>query len=113
MHQKYVKNASEMRQNGSSSVGKRGTFQNASKRSQNRSSFIGKRGTPLGENTFWTIPKNLNQARKSGKKKKTININVLWAGQCPGQTGTVPGTNWTPPWDKLGPVPGTNRPFSV
>ena len=24
-----------------------------------------------------------------------------------------PGTNGTPPWDKLGPVPGTNRPFSV
>ena len=34
-------------------------------------------------------------------------------GRCPGQTGTVSGTNGTPPWDKLGPVPGTNRLFSV
>ena len=41
-------------------------------------------------------------------------------GRCSGQTGTVPGTNGTRPWDKLGPVPGTNRdpslghrPFSI
>ena len=26
---------------------------------------------------------------------------------------TVPGTNGTPPWDKMGPVPGTNWPLSV
>ena len=45
-------------------------------------------------------------------RKKPININI-WAGQSPGQTGTVPGTNGTPPRDKTGPVPGTNRPFSL
>ena len=46
-------------------------------------------------------------------RRKPININILG--------GTVSGTNGTPslgqtgprPWDKLGPVPGTNRPFSV
>ena len=30
-----------------------------------------------------------------------------------GQTGAVPGTNGPPPRDKMGPVPGINRPFSV
>ena len=34
-------------------------------------------------------------------------------GRCPGQAGTVPGTNGTRPWDKLAPVPGTNCPFSA
>ena len=46
-------------------------------------------------------------------KKKPIDINILG--------GTVSGTNGTPslgqtgphPWDKLGPVPGTNRPSCV
>ena len=32
---------------------------------------------------------------------------------CLGQTGTVPGTNRTCPWDKWGPVPGADRPFCV
>ena len=45
-------------------------------------------------------------------KKKPININIF-GGMVSGQTGTVPGTNATPPRDKMGPVPGTNRPFSV
>ena len=34
-------------------------------------------------------------------KKKKINMNILG--------GTVFGTNGTSPWDKPGPVPGTNR----
>ena len=42
--QECARNASKMRQNGSCFI--RGTFKNASKM----------RGTPLGENTFWTIP---------------------------------------------------------
>ena len=53
MRQKYVKNASEMRQNGSCFIGKRGT----SKMRQKSVNIASKmRGTPLGEKTFWTIP---------------------------------------------------------
>ena len=48
-----------------------------------------------------------------GQEKKPININIFG--------GTVSGTNRNRPWDKwdpsprdkMGPVPGTNRPFSV
>ena len=46
----------------------------------------------------------LRPPQPSGKKKP-INIDILG--------GTVFGTNGDPSWDKLGPVPGTNRPFSV
>ena len=38
-------------------------------------------------------------------REKPININILGR--------MVSGTNGTPPWDKLGPVPGPNRPFPV
>ena len=49
-----------------------------------------------------------------GQRKKPININIVGgAGRCLGQIGTVPGTNGTLSRDKLGPVPGTNRPSSV
>ena len=54
-----TKNASEMRQNGPCFIGKRGTFQNASEMRQISVKNASKmRGTPLGENTFWTIPTN-------------------------------------------------------
>ena len=52
-------------------------------------------------------------ARFPSGKKKTNKHKHFGQGRCPGQIGTVPGTNGTPPRDKLGPVPGTNRPFSV
>ena len=53
MRQKCVRNASKMRQNGSCFIGKRGT----SKMRQKSVKIASKmRGTPLGENTFWTIP---------------------------------------------------------
>ena len=45
------KNASEIRQKCVKIIGKRGTFQDASKMC----------GTPLGENTFWTIPKHIQE----------------------------------------------------
>ena len=35
-----------------------------------------------------------------GQEKKPININILG--------GTVSGTNRNRPWDKTGPLPGTN-----
>ena len=71
MRQKCVKNASEMRQNGSCFIGKRGT----SKMRQKSVKIASKmRGTPLGENTFWTIPKKgggnrffIENARKGGR----------------------------------------------
>ena len=47
-------NASEMRQNGSCFIGKRGTSKMREKSVKIASKI---RGTPLGENTFWTIPK--------------------------------------------------------
>ena len=54
--QECVRNASEMRPNGSCFIGKRGRFQNASKMRQKCVKDVSKmRGTPLGENTFWTI----------------------------------------------------------
>ena len=57
MRQKCVRNASKMRQNGSCFIGKRGTFQNAADMRQNCVKNASKmRGTPLGEDTFWTIP---------------------------------------------------------
>ena len=57
MRQKCVRNASKMRQNGSCFIGKRGTLQNVSEMRQNCVKNASKmRGTPLGENTFWTIP---------------------------------------------------------
>ena len=59
MRQKCVRHASEMRQNGSCFIGKRGTFQNASEMRQNCVKNASEmRGTPLGENTFRTIPSN-------------------------------------------------------
>ena len=42
---------------------------------------------------------------KKGSAKTPINIDILG--------GTVSGTNGTPHWDTLEPVPATNRPFSV
>ena len=53
------KNASEMRQNVSCFIGKRGTFPKASKVSLRCVKNVSEmRGTPLGENTFWTVPTN-------------------------------------------------------
>ena len=59
MRQKCVKN-----------LGKIGTFQNASK----------VRGTPLGENTFWTIPipGDFEGARSSQKYDKQLSGNHFW-----------------------------------
>ena len=64
MRQKCVRNASKW-------VffhwGKRGTFQNASEMRQKCVKNASKmRRTPLGENTFWTIPIEM---RKSGKRE--------------------------------------------
>ena len=57
MRQKCIRHASKMRQNVSCFIGKRGTFQIVSKMSQKCIKLASKmRGTPLGENTFWTIP---------------------------------------------------------
>ena len=49
MRQKCVKNASEMRQNGSCFIGKRGTSKMRQNCIKNESKM---RRTPLGENTF-------------------------------------------------------------
>ena len=43
--------------------------------------------------------------------KKGSETLTFLTGQCPGQTGTFPGTNGPRPRDKPGPVPGTDRPF--
>ena len=61
MHQKCVRNASEMHQKcvkmGLVLLGKE-NVQNASEIRQNWvKNASNMRGTPLGENTFWTIPK--------------------------------------------------------
>ena len=45
-------------------------------------------------------------------RKKPININIF-GGTVSGTNRNRPWDKWTPPQDKLGPVPGTNRPFSV
>ena len=45
-------------------------------------------------------------------REKPININIL-GGTVSGTNRNRPGTNGTPPRDKLGPVPGTNRPSPV
>ena len=46
-------------------------------------------------------------------RKKPININIL--GGTVSRTNRAPSLGQTGPhaWDKLGPGPGTNRPFSV
>ena len=62
MRQTCVKNASEMRQNGSCFIGKRGTSKMRQKSVKNASKM---RGTPLLENTFWTIPKKFLERPKS------------------------------------------------
>ena len=57
---------------------------------------------------FLFSPKIDNRA-----KKKPININIF-GGTVSGTNRNRPwDTNGTPPRDKMGPVPGTNRPFSV
>ena len=59
MRPKCVKNASDMRQNGSCFYWEKRNVQNASEIRQNCVKNASKmRGTPLGENTFWTIPNN-------------------------------------------------------
>ena len=62
----------KMRQNGSCFIGKRGTFQNASKM----------RGTPLGENTFWTIPICSARQMLSGEASFILLVRCLsiWTG---------------------------------
>ena len=76
IRQKCVRNASKMRQkcvkNASEIIGKRGT----SKMRQKCVKIASKvRGAPLGENTFWTIPKEGKHDRKNkdilaGEKSK-------------------------------------------
>ena len=70
MRQKCVKNASEMRQNGSLFYLEKRNVQNASEIRQNCVKNASKmRGTPLGENTLWTIP---NVCRRAGPKCSTL-----------------------------------------
>ena len=79
MRQKCVKNASN--QNGSCFIGTRRTFQNASEMRQNCVKNASKmRGTPLGGNTFWTIP---TQAVCVGEtlSRKGISLPSLCASQ--------------------------------
>ena len=45
-------------------------------------------------------------------RKKPININIL-GGTVSGTNRNRPWDKWDPPRDKMGPVPGTNRPFSA
>ena len=68
----FSEKASEIRQNGSCFVGKRGTFQNASE------IFHASKmcGTPLGENTFWTVPKT---PPRPEIQKKTKSSSLGWA----------------------------------
>ena len=78
--QKCVRNALKMRQNGSCFIGKRGTFQNASEMRQNCVKNASKMcGTPLGENTFWTIPIIAGREKFSSKNPSVsaLGINFL------------------------------------
>ena len=80
MRQKCVKNASEMRQNGSCFIGKRGT----SKMRQKSVKIASKmRGTPLGENTFWTIPKFYTSHHITQRNKHSPH-HMMWHWQVSG-----------------------------
>ena len=78
IRQKCVKNASCF-------IGQRGTFQNASEMRQNYVKNVSKmRGTPLGENTFWTMP-----------KKAFCGGGVRFRLPCRGRTGFCLPTSMT------------------
>ena len=80
-YQECVRNASKMRQNESCFIGKRGTFLNASEMSQK---CINMRRTPLGENTFWTIPNFLRTLRSKIASERQFSLR-LKLGDAPEQ----------------------------